>query len=260
MLYLDFLARLHEVVAPSTYLEIGVRHGDSLALARCPAIGIDPELQLRTEVPATATLFEETSDEYFLRKRPLKPFDGTPVDLAFIDGMHLAEFALRDFTYVERRARWTSVAVFDDILPRSAEMAARDRRTRAWTGDVFKILGILEQHRPDLLLLRVGTEPTGLLLVLGLDPGSRVLDRHYDEIVADVVVPDPQRVPDEILERRRVLEPEAVLAAPLWEQLRAARADGTDRRNGLKQLRRNVRRDLGDVSPGRFRRLLPSSA
>jgi hypothetical protein len=258
--YLDFLARLHDAVAPETYLEIGIRHGDSLALARCPAIGIDPDFELRTPVPDTAALFAESSDEYFLRRRPLAPFGGRPVDLAFIDGMHLAEFALRDFINVERHARWTSVAVFDDILPRNAKMAARDRRTRAWTGDVFKVLGILERHRPDLICLRVGTDPTGLLLVLGLDPSSRVLRQRYDGIVEQVVVPDPQRLPRDVLERRRVVDPQAVLDASLWAELRAARAEGTQRRAGLRALRRAVRRDLGAVRPGRLRRLLPASA
>jgi hypothetical protein len=260
MYYLDFLRDLHEVLAPRTYLEIGIRHGDSLALARCPAIGIDPEFELHVPVGPETALFRESSDEYFERRTALKPLGGRPIDLAFIDGMHLAEFALRDFAGVERRSRWTSVAVFDDILPREVEMASRDRRTRAWTGDVYKILGVLERYRPDLICLRVGTEPTGLLLVLGLDPASRILDDEYDRIVERIVVPDPQVVPAGVLERRRVLDPAAVLAAPLWTTLRADRERDRPRRDGVRDLRRAVRRELGPVTPGRLRRLLPASA
>jgi hypothetical protein len=260
MYYLDFLRRLHEGLEPATYLEIGIRNGDSLALARCRAVGIDPEFELRAELGADTTVFRESSDEYFERHTPLKPLGGRRIDLAFIDGMHLSEFALRDFMNVERLSRWTSVAVFDDILPSSSEMAARDRRTRAWTGDVFKILGILERHRPDLICLRVGTEPTGLLLVLGLDPASRVLTYGYDRIVEAAVVPDPQVLPGDIAERRRVLDPEAVAAAPLWALLRGARERKVPRRAGMRELRRAVRRELGPVSPGRLRRLLPVSA
>jgi hypothetical protein len=259
MYYLEFLHKLHEQLEPAAYLEIGIRHGDSLALARCPAVGIDPEFELRADVGPDVALFRESSDEYFERADPLEPLGGRPPDLAFIDGMHLAEFALRDFVNVERCARWTSVAVFDDILPREPEEAARDRRTHAWTGDVFKMLGILERHRPDLISLRVGTEPTGLLLVLGLDPASRVLSYGYDRIVEAAVVPDPQRLPPDVVERRHVLEPAAVLSAPLWSLLRDARDRGVSRRTGVRELRRAVRRDLGTVRPGRLRRLLPAS-
>jgi len=258
--YLDFLRRLHEAVAPATYLEIGIRNGDSLALARCPAVGIDPEFNLRAELGPDVTLFEESSDEYFERAQPLKPLGGEPVDLAFIDGMHLAEFALRDFVNVERVARWSSVVVFDDILPRDAEMAARDRRTKTWTGDIYKLLGILERRRPDLVCLRVGTQPTGLLLALALDPGSRVLTESYDDLLGDIVVPDPQHVPADVLERRRVLDPEAVLASGVWSLLRDSRAAGVERAPGARLVRRVVRRDLGSVSPGRLRRMLPAPA
>ena len=241
MHYIDFLAALHERVAPTTYLEIGVRHGDSLALARCRAIGIDPEPRLRTALADTVSIFEESSDEYFTRPDRLAPFGGAPVDMAFIDGMHLAEFALRDLMNVERHSRWTSVVVFDDVFPRNPRMAARDRLTRAWTGDVYKLLGILRRYRPDLVTVRVNTKPTGLLLVLGLDPQSRVLSRHYDGIVESIVVPDPQRVPREVSARRGVIAPDAMLASPLWPELRAARAADAPRGAGVKALRRTVR-------------------
>ena len=146
--------------------------------------------------------------------------------MAFIDGMHLAEFALRDFIGVERLSPWTGVIVFDDILPRTVEEAARDRRTRAWTGDVYKVLGILARHRPDLICLRVGTQPTGLLLVLGLDPANRALSLRQDLLLEQMVVPDPQDVPADVLERRGVLEPEAVLASRAWPVLRDLRDQG----------------------------------
>jgi hypothetical protein len=260
MFYLDFLRRLHEVLAPSTYLEIGIRRGDSLALARGTAIGVDPAYNLKTEIPETASLFRETSDQFFGRREPLKPFGGRPVDLAFIDGMHLSEFALRDFVGVERLSRWTSVAVFDDIFPRDAEMAARDRRTHIWTGDVYKVMGMLSRHRPDLLCLRVDTQPTGLLLVLGLDPDSPVLMDRYDALLGDAVRRDPQVVPRDVLERGGALDPERVAQARIWPLLREARERGTRRGPGMRRLRRAARRELGAVSPGRLRRAAPASA
>ena len=258
MEYLDFLKGLHEVVRPRAYLEIGLRHGDSLALANCPALGVDPAFNLRVELGDNVQLLRETSDEFFARPKPLKPLGSQKPDLAFIDGMHLAEFALRDFTGVERLSPWTGVIVFDDILPRTVEEANRDRRTRAWTGDVYKVLGILTRHRPDLICLRVGTQPTGLLLVLGLDPANRALSLRQDLLLEQIVVPDPQDVPADVLERRGVLEPEAVLASRAWPVLRDLRDQDAGRRAGIRDLRRAVRRDLGRVSPGALRRLLPA--
>ena len=245
MHYLDFLQRVHEVLEPPTYFEIGIRHGDSLALARSPSVGIDPAYELRVEIPERAALFRETSDEYFDRPDPLEPLGGRRVALGFIDGLHLVEYALRDFVNVERQSDWTSVVVFDDIFPADVEMAARKRRTVRWTGDVYKILEILAHHRPDLVCLRVDTEPTGLLLVLGLDPQSSVLDARYDEIAVGAVRPDPQRVPDDVLERRQAVDPEAVLAASFWSLLRDARDGQVPRRRGVRALRGAVRRDLG---------------
>src|SRR5215217_6449108 len=185
--YLDFLKGLHEAVRPRAYLEIGLRHGDSLALAGCPALGVDPAFNLRVELGDDVQLLRETSDEFFARPKPLKPLGSQKPDLAFIDGMHLAEFALRDFIGVERLSPWTGVAIFDDILPRTVEEANRDRRTRAWTGDVYKVLGMLARNRPDLTCLRVGTQPTGLLLVIGLDPANRVLSARYDALLEAAV-------------------------------------------------------------------------
>jgi hypothetical protein len=254
--YLEFLQRLHELLTSPPYLEIGVRHGDSLALSRAQAVGIDPGFELRTEQPPGVTLFEETSDEYFDRPDPLGPLGGRRVGLSFIDGMHLAEFALRDFINVERHATRAGAIVFDDILPRTVEEAARDRITRAWTGDVYKLLAVLARHRPDLYCLRIGTEPTGLLLVLGLDPDSRVLAERYEAIAQELVTPDPQDVPRDVLERRGVLDPEAVLNASFWPLLAA----GAGGRLATWRVRRRIARELRRLSVVRTPAAVPAAA
>jgi hypothetical protein len=243
--YNQFLTRLHELLEPPTYLEIGIRHGKSLTLARCPSVGIDPDFELRAEPPAETSLFRETSDEYFDRPDPLAPLGGRPPALSFIDGMHLVEFALRDFINVERNSDWTGVVIIDDVLPKDAVMAARNATTRIWSGDVYKIIAILARHRPDLIRVPVDTQPGGFLLVLGLDPASEVLDDRFDEIVLGAVRPDPQRVPAAVTERRGAVDPRSVLEAPFWSLLKDMRERGVPRRAGLRDLRRAVRRDLG---------------
>jgi hypothetical protein len=257
--YLDFLRRVHERLAPPNYLEIGIRFGNSLELARSPSIGIDPAYELRSQLRDDAELFRETSDEYFARGDAMEPFGGRPAALSFIDGMHLAEYALRDFVNVERHSAWSSVVVFDDILPREVEEANRERTTRAWAGDVYKIVGILDRHRPDLIQLRIDAEPTGLMLVLGLDPDNGTLRDRYDRIAADVDLPDPQDVPEDLLERTEILDPEAVLAGSFWDVLRDKRE--VPRREGMRALRRALRSDFGRrVSRRRLRAVLPLPA
>jgi len=221
--YLDFIAQLHEALQPRSYLEIGVRGGDSLSLSRCESIGIDPDFTVNRELRAPTTLMRSTSDDYFAALGDRSPFEGKPIDFAFIDGMHLVEFVVKDFANVEMRSEWSTVVVLDDVLPRNVDEAARDRHTREWTGDVFKIRNVLASVRPDLSLIWVDTQPTGLMIVLGLDPHNRQLTDRYDEIVRIHIAPDPQAVPSEVLERSGALAPEAALALPVWNEIRARR-------------------------------------
>ncbi|HEY4190363.1 MAG TPA: class I SAM-dependent methyltransferase [Candidatus Limnocylindrales bacterium] len=243
----EFLAEMHRRLAPRTYLEIGVKDGRSLALSRAPSIGVDPNARITVRIASDAQVVKATSDAFFGRRDPLAHFRGrhpfreelrrrlsrdraevpTPtIDLAFIDGMHLVEFALRDFMNIERFTTPTSVVVFDDMLPRNVEEAARDRTTKFWAGDVFKMRGILRTYRPDLVAIPVDTAPTGLLVVLRPDADDRSLREHYDAIVADAVRPDPQVVPDAILDRRDAVAADALLSNGVWDAIISARSSG----------------------------------
>lgn len=223
MSYREFLERLHRALRPATYLEIGVGGGHSLALARGRSIGIDPDFAITAPIAGDVSLFRTTSDEYFARPEPLAPFSGAPVDLTFLDGMPLLEFALRDFIHVERASRPSSVIVVNHIFPAEAERAARTGSGPVWTGDVYKIVEVLRQYRPDLTLSLVDTAPTGLLLVSGLDPRSPVLTDRYDEIIEKYVVPDPQDVPPAILGREGAQDAESLLTSPVWGALQRGR-------------------------------------
>ena len=254
----EFLRRIHELARPRNYLEIGVNNGHSLALSRVPSIAVDPAFKVTIPQRVDVHLVKATSDDFFARPDPIRhlrsgrsplrnlrrgrsPFayyrGGTTVDFAFIDGMHLFEFALRDFMNVERFAHWSSIIVFDDMLPRDVDEAARDRHTSAWTGDVFKVIPVLRQYRPDLTVIPVDTKPTGLLMVLGADPTSRVLKAHYDEIIEAWVTPDPQVIPGDILERRGAVSPEMLFAASFWPDLIRARGRRTRRDKGYQRIR-----------------------
>jgi hypothetical protein len=232
----DILHAMHERRRPHTYLEIGTRDGASLALSRTRSIAIDPAFAVKHEIKCDVALYRQTSDDFFAGPDPMEHFAGGPIDLAFIDGMHLVEFALRDFMNVERFAHPTSVIVMDDMLPRDVPEAARERVTKFWAGDVYKVYGVLRRLRPDLLCIPLDSAPTGLLVVLGADPDSRVLAESYDRLIAELVHPDPQPVPAEILQRSHAVPAQALLDSPILPLLSELRADGADRPTVLHRL------------------------
>lgn len=177
--YLDILKAIHQALQPKTYFEIGVRHGNSFLLSKAESIGIDPAPELRH--PVKGSIYKMTSDEYFAKHIP---FPEHGINLAFIDGMHLFEFALRDFINVESNCTKDAVIIFDDVLPRDASWATRERKTRLWTGDVWKIVPTLQAYRPDLKLTLIDSDPGGLLLVSNLCSENSTLNKHYNKILS----------------------------------------------------------------------------
>jgi hypothetical protein len=203
----DFLYRLHRLVRPTLYLEIGVQHGFSMAQAmpETYCVGVDPEpiwSSLHTVIP-TSNSYEirtQTSQEFFKEPHP-----NEFVDLGFIDGMHLAEIALHDFQHMEGMCRNDSVILLDDVRPYSQDIATRWQPPGDWTGDVWKVYYWLREYRRDLNLRLVNVQPTGLLMVTNLNPERQRRQRSIDVT--------EQPVPDEILNRVTAQDPEYVLTS-----------------------------------------------
>ncbi len=222
----DLLRGLHAVLAPRTYLEIGVNEGASLTLSRAKTIAVDPDFRVRHPVHCDLDLVKAKSDDFFGRADGLAHFDGVPVDLAFIDGMHLSEFAVRDFINVERQLARSGVTVLDDVLPRNGLEAARVRQTGAWAGDVYKAVEVVARRRPDLLVVLINTWPTGTAIVVGGDPSSDVLSEAYESEVAYFERSDPQSPPSEYMSRSAAVDPAVLLESTAWSLLVAARESG----------------------------------
>jgi hypothetical protein len=179
--YLALLGQIHGHLRPRTYVEIGVARGRSFARVGpgTLAVGIDPILSQQNPLNRSAKLFAMESDEFFEEHDLHAVLDGLPVDLAFIDGMHLFEYVLRDFMNLERFCGERSAVLVHDCYPRDAKAASRERDPVFWTGDVWKLIVCLRQYRPDLEIAVVDVPPTGLGIVTRLDPASSVLrDRH----------------------------------------------------------------------------------
>ena len=221
--YLDVLAAAHRCLEPASYLEIGVRHGDSLRLAGCPAIGVDPQPMLREPLPASAEIHAMTSDKFFEEQAAAAL--SAPPDIAFIDGEHLFEYALRDFMNIERRAAPGTLVVIDDIFPNHPRQSTRERATRTWTGDVWKLFRILSAERPGLFLLPLDTHPTGLLLVTGLDPKNNVLWERYNPLVHHYALEKNAVPPADIIERRAALSGKHPFIEQMLGQLRSLRLE-----------------------------------
>ncbi|MDG1530610.1 MAG: class I SAM-dependent methyltransferase [Paracoccaceae bacterium] len=170
------------------YLEIGSRSGASVARRNCSYIAVDPEFKIAADVfnSAPNMIFcQQISDDFFkddmLGKLNVRP------DLTFIDGMHLFEFALRDFINAEKAMGTDGAICVHDVCPFSYEMTTRDvsylEKGLPWTGDVWKVIMVLLEMRPDLQIDVLNAHKTGLGCVRNLDSTSTVLQDNYDEIM-----------------------------------------------------------------------------
>jgi hypothetical protein len=230
--YLSCLRKLHNMLNPRTYLEVGTCDGSSLQQARCASIAVDPSFQLKGRYPVESMpalcLFQMPSDEFFKSHDP-RSILGSPIDFAFLDGMHLFEYLLRDFMNTERVCHEQSVVVLHDCVPLDIHMARRewwDAKRRAlashadwWAGDVWKILPVLWAYRPELEIEVLNAPPTGLVVIRGLDPASTVLSDHYEQIIAEFQHPaDEVGLFCHFLPNLRISDTESLVGpqSPLW--------------------------------------------
>lgn len=186
--YISFLSAFHKQIQPRGYLEVGTQSGASLTCASCPSDAIDPEFKIKHDVIGSKPnlyMYQGTSDDFFAS--PYLESADLTLDFAFLDGMHLFEYLLRDFMNAERHVSAEGAYIaMHDCVPHSRVMVKRNwdkAETRSWTGDVWKILPVLKRFRPDLIVEVLDCPPISLVLVSNLDPGSRVLQENYDAIV-----------------------------------------------------------------------------
>jgi hypothetical protein len=192
--YFEFLKFLDQQLCPVGYLEIGTENGRSVTNISCDSICIDPKFQINQDVigkKARTLFFQVKSDDFFRNNDPRLLVKN--IDIGFLDGLHLFEALLKDFINFERHSHSRSVALLHDCLPLNSRMTSRQQRsgpddedmgTRAfWTGDVWRVLPILKEFRPDLQIFFVDCPPTGLVLCSGLDHRSDVLLYAYERIV-----------------------------------------------------------------------------
>lgn len=187
--YLDFLGEMHEGLKPSWYLEIGTNTGQSLQRSATRSVAVDPNFKIDRNVhngKSELHLFQKTSDDFFAEKH-LETL-GASIDLAFLDGLHWYEFLLRDFMNTERYVSDSAYVVLHDCIPWTVGMTDRDYSKfvgKAWTGDVWKVVPILQRFRPDLQIRVFDAKPSGLVVIGGMDPNNQVLWDNYTNIIEE---------------------------------------------------------------------------
>jgi len=196
--YYALLDRLQEHLRPRGYVEIGVANGHSLGLTRpgTVAVGVDPAPGPEVDERAPGRRVVATTSEAFFADHDRADVLGdAPLDLAFVDGLHLFEAALADVAALEAWAHPSTVVLLHDCHPTDAAMAARERETVAWAGDVWKVVACLRADRPDLTVTTVDVGPTGVGVITGLGAGftdlAASIENHRDLDYA-VLEDDPE--------------------------------------------------------------------
>lgn len=177
----QLLAHLHNIIKPSLYVEIGVNLGHSIILTNknTRAIGIDPADICQFRLENNVKMFYETSDDFFAKRNVERMFDNKKIDFAFIDGMHLFEYVLRDFINIEKHSHENTIISLHDCIPFDAETSTREMKEGPWTGDVFKIILILKKYRPDLEVYNF----SNLCVIKNVDCKNTVLQDNYKKII-----------------------------------------------------------------------------
>lgn len=149
------------------YLEIGIEKGNTFKEIKAGwRVGVDPHPRFEDEsfLGEDFQIFRMSSDRYFSDEAEI----GRPFDLVFIDGLHTAEQTLRDFTNALTFTKNDAIIVLDDIRPNNWVEALHvdvwrkvhtiaDGHYPGWTGDVFKLLYLIETFFPSIDL-RIAAE------------------------------------------------------------------------------------------------------
>jgi hypothetical protein len=167
----QWLERLHREIRPAIYLETGVTDSAAIGFALPPTlaigVGLEPTVMLRARTETH--IFPEPTESFFARRGPDRLMAGRRLGLGLIGGVHLFEQALRDFIRLESYCDRGSLILVVNTIPLD-EAAQRRERTAAMsfhTGDIWKLVLLLGDLRPDLEIFTIAAPPSGLTVIAG---------------------------------------------------------------------------------------------
>ena len=141
----------HSITNQTSYLEIGVEHGFTFQNVQIQnKTGVDPD-----PVCNDFRIIKKTSDEFFVDNKD-------KFDIIFIDGMHQADFVLRDFNNSIDCLNKNGFIFLDDVLPLNEREQHKIpikhvyengilKYRESWTGDVWKfVYYLLINHKSQI--------------------------------------------------------------------------------------------------------------
>lgn len=181
--YTEYLKALHHYIKPRHYLEIGVNDGLSFSLADkdISAHGVDTKIKIQGSSDGHK-LYEMTSDEYFARELNKK------TQLSFVDGLHTAKQAFIDFVNCYNSTELHGVIVIDDICPESLFSCQPFRVDSIWHGDVLRIITMITNIYPGIILNIINCWPGGLAVVRKENVGHLTIPNNIEEIISNTSI------------------------------------------------------------------------
>lgn len=122
---IDILKFIQGRKRSKNYLEIGCHKNEVFneIVVSGEKVGVDP---------ARGGTLRMTSDDFFDQNE-------TFFDLIFVDGLHIYEQLKKDVENSFRFLAPGGVIVLHDMLPLGASVATRERNTKVWNGDVWRL-------------------------------------------------------------------------------------------------------------------------
>lgn len=170
--YLDYINQNYHEKGIQSYLEVGVRWGDGLALAKpgCRSVGVDPNFQLRMDLPSDPELYSMTSDDFFFEHSGTY---SSAFELIFLDGLHEARQTAKDIWHALEVLKPGGEILVHDVLPVSMTVASPEPKSHFWTGNVWQSAFAFCGKGYPLKWEFIDAFPSGLLRLYDIDPDFR---------------------------------------------------------------------------------------
>lgn len=179
----EYLLRVLNWIQPKNYVEFNTTDGKLFSHLQCPCIGIGEHYEIKSSIKIPLKLFRCKTSQFFEKYKLYELLENFPLSCCFIDHAHHFEDVLKNFIELEKASTNQTIIALDNVLPRSCEEASRVRVIDRWMGDVWKIVLVLREYRPDLKIVVIDDRGTGLILITNLDSQSTTLQDRFNEIL-----------------------------------------------------------------------------